>query len=85
MSCGKFKVNQFRLFLYAAAYVLIHQIKYTAFKDTSMEGFTMESFIQRIMLSAVLIKEGKSIIRINFVKGHRHRAEMLQTLRRIAA
>ena len=37
------------------------------------------------MLSAVLIKENKSYIKISFVKGHRQRDEMRQALKRIAA
>lgn len=85
MSCNKFKANQFRLFLYAAAYMLIHKIKHDEFRNTPIERFTIESFIQRIMLSAVLIKENKSYIKISFVKGHRQRDEMRQALKRIAA
>lgn len=54
MSCHKFKVNRFRLFLYAAAYMLIHRIRYTAFAKTAIEDFTIASFIQRVMLRAVL-------------------------------
>lgn len=85
MSCNKFKANQFRLFLYAAAYVLIHKIKHTAFRGSAIENFTIGSFIQRIMLSAVLIKEKKSCIKISFTKGHRQRDEMQKALQRIAA
>lgn len=84
MSCKKFKANQFRLFFYAAAYMLIHKIKHNEFKNTPIEDFTVESFIQRIMLSAVLIKENKSFIKISFGKEHRQRDEMRQALKRIA-
>lgn len=70
---------------YAVAYVLIHKIKHNEFKNTPIEDFTVESFIQRIMLSAVLIKENKSFIKISFGKEHRQRDEMRQALKRIAA
>ena len=65
--------------------MLIHKIKHDEFRNTPIERFTIESFIQRIMLSAVLIKENKSYIKISFVKGHRQRDEMRQALKRIAA
>ncbi len=84
MSCNKFKANQFRLFLYAAAYMLIHRIRHTAFAKTAIEDFTIASFIQRIMLSAVLIKENRSFVKVSFTKGHRQRAEIQQALERIA-
>ena len=60
MSCSSFLTNQFRLFLYAAAYVLIHNIKNGLFKGTAVENFTTDSFIKRIMLSAVHIREKKT-------------------------
>ena len=80
MSCHTFCANYFRLFLYAAAFVMANKIKRTLFKDTDVEGFTMDSFIKRIMLSAVYIKEKKTYIRISFSPNHRHRAEMEQAL-----
>lgn len=73
MWCNKFKANQFELFLYTAAYMLIYKIKHDEFRNTPIE-----IFIQRIMLSAVLIKGNKSCIKISFVKGHRQRNEMQQ-------
>ena len=76
MSCGKFRANQFRLFLHAAAYVLIHSIKNSMFKDTEVENFTTDSFIKRIMLSAVHIQEKKTFMRVSFMKDHRHRKEI---------
>ena len=60
MSCNSFKANTFRLFLYAAAYVMAHRIKTTAFAGTEVEDFTMDSFMKRIMLSAVFIVEKKT-------------------------
>lgn len=65
--------------------MLIHKIKHNEFKNTPIEDFMVESFIQRIMLSAVLIKENKSFIKISFGKEHRQRDEMRQALKRIAA
>lgn len=85
MSCRNFYANQFRLFLYAAAHILLYEMKHKAFKGTDIERFTIENFVKRIMLSAVIIKEQKCAIRISFLPHHRHRAEIEQILNRLVA
>lgn len=85
MSCHTFSANYFRLFLYAAAFVMANKMKRTLFKDTEVERFTMDSFIKRIMLSAVYITEKKTCVRISFSPNHRHRAELEQALTKAAA
>ena len=85
MSCNTYRANYFRLFLYAAAFVLAHRMKHTIFKDTQVERFTMDSLIKRIMLSAVYIIEKKTFIKISFSPHHRHIEEMMTALGRIAA
>lgn len=37
LSCGSFKANQFRLFMYAAAYVMLYQLRSGAFSGTDVE------------------------------------------------
>lgn len=85
MSCKNFYANQFRLFLYAAAHIMLYEMKHEAFKGTDIEKFTMETFVKRIMLCAVMIKEQKCAIRISFLSHHRHRAEITQFLNRLVA
>ena len=85
MSCNSYRANYFRLFLYAAAFVMAHDLKHGIFKDTEVERFTMDSFIKRIMLSAVYIIEKKTFIKISFSPHHRHLAELVTALERIAA
>ena len=85
MSCNAYRANYFRLFLYAAAYVMAHRMKHTVFKDTGVERFTMDSLIKRIMLSAVYITERKTFIRVSFSPHHRHLGEIKDALRRMAA
>lgn len=72
MSCNTYRANYFRLFLYAAAFVMAYRMKHTFFKGTQVESFTMDSLIKRIMLSAVYITEKKTYIRISFSPHHRH-------------
>ena len=85
MSCNSFKTNTFRLFLYAVAYVMAHRIKTTAFAGTEVEDFTMDSFMKRIMLSAVFIVEKKTFIRFSFSQNHRHKEAMTLALERLSA
>lgn len=85
MSCKAFMANQFRLFLYAAADIMLYNLKHDGFEGTEVESFTIGTFIKRIMLSAIMIKEQKCAIRVNFVPQHRHRAEIEKFLQGIAA
>ena len=85
MSCNSYRANYFRLFLYAAAFVLAHRMKHIAFRGTEVERFTMDSLIKRIMLSAVYIVEKKTYIKISFSPHHRHREELEAALTRMAA
>ena len=85
MSCNSYRANYFRLFLYAAAFVLAHRMKHTLFKGTEVELFTMDSLMKRIMLSAVYIVEKKTYIKISFSPHHRHLEEMVNAISRMAA
>ena len=85
MSCNSYRANYFRLFLYAAAFVIAHRMKHTAFKGTEVERFTMDSIIKRIMLSAVHIVEKKTYVKISFSPHHRHREEMAKAFAKLAA
>ena len=84
MSCKAFKANQFRLFLYAAANVMLYNLKHDGFEGTEIESFTIDTFIKRIMLSTVMIKEQKCAIRVSFIPHHRHRAAIEKFLGRLA-
>lgn len=84
MSCNSYKANYFRLYLYAAAFVMAHSLKHKAFIGSEVEHFTMDSFIKRIMLSAVHVVEKKTYIKISFSPHHRHLAEMKAALGKIA-
>jgi hypothetical protein len=84
MSCKAFMANQFRLFLYAAADSMLYNLKHEGFEGTDVEAFTIGTFIKRIMLSAVTIKEQKCAVRISFLPHHRHRADIEKFLGRIA-
>lgn len=85
MSCKSFRANMFRLFIYGATYVIAHRLKTEAFKGTEVETFTMDSFIKRVMLSAVFICEKKTFVRFSFSPHHRHMEALALALERLSA
>ena len=85
MSCNSYRANYFRLFLYSAAFVVAHTMKHNIFNGTAIENFTMDSFIKRIMLSAVYIVEKKTFIKVSFSPHHQHLEELTLALERLTA
>jgi len=77
MSCNKFSANQFRLFLHAAAYVILLEIKQTAFNDTELQNASILTIKEKILLTAVHIRRLKTKIKIEFPQNHPYR-ELLE-------
>lgn len=85
MSCNSYRANYFRLFLYATAFVVANTMKHKLFNGTAIENFTMDSFIKRIMLSAVYVVEKKTFVHVSFTPHHRHLEELTVALERLTA
>lgn len=85
MSCSSFSANQFRLYLYSAAYVLLLQAKQELFKGTLLSGVSIMTFRERVILSAVRITEMKTRIKVEFQRDHAMRPELEMALRRAAS
>ncbi len=85
MSCNSYSAKYFRLFLYGAAYVMTHKLVHGTFARTQVEKLTVDSFIRRIMLSAVYIVEKKTFVRFSFSPHHRYRDELAVAFQRLAA
>ena len=83
MSCGSYRANYFRLFLYVAAQILLYDFRHIAFEGTGVEYLTIDSFIKRIMLGAVMIREQKCAIKVHFMCHHRYRVRIVNFLRTI--
>lgn len=84
MSCSNFSANQFRLYLYGAAYVLLLQAKQELFKGTQLSDVSIMTFRERVILSAVRITEMKTQIKIEFQREHAMRPELEIALKRAA-
>jgi hypothetical protein len=80
MSCSKFYANQFRLFLYAAAYVILWHIRKVMFAGTEAESWTIITLRCRILLSAVKITTKKTMVRVEFARNHPHKDLIERTL-----
>lgn len=67
LSCSSFRANTFRLYIYAAAYVLLHRLKNavapykpkTGDRRGVKRGMTFNTFIQTIMRSSVVVRLDK--------------------------
>lgn len=81
MSCNSFSANQFRLYLHSTAYVLLLQAKELLFTGTELEGVSILTFRERIVLSAVRITEMKTKSKVEFQNDHAMRWEMERALR----
>ena len=82
MSCSNFSANQFRLFMHAAAYVLLLEAKQILFRGSELSHATITTFREKVILSAVRIKELKTKIKVEFVRYHPIRAMMRVALRK---
>lgn len=57
MSCTSFSANQFRVFLHAAAYILLWHVRHVLLKGTDAESWTVRTLQLRLLRSAVHITE----------------------------
>ena len=81
MSCGSFSANQFRLFLHAAAYVLLLEARQRLFaKSETLATATIITLRRHILLQAARITELKTKIKIEFQRDNPMREEILQAL-----
>jgi hypothetical protein len=85
MSCSRFSANQFRLFLHAAAYVLMLEAKQILFRGSDLSHVTVSTFREKVILSAVRVKEQGKKVKVEFARDHPIRAMMRLALRRAAS
>ena len=64
-SCTDMKVNQFRLFLHSAAYVVMHGMRETLLKGTELSKATFETIRLRLLKIAARVQVGKTFVRFH--------------------
>ena len=83
-SCNSFFANQFRLFVHAAAYVLLHTLKETVLKGTCLYNASILTLQQKILSGAVHVRTLKTKIRIEFSDKHPYRNELSLAFQRFS-
>ena len=68
LSCHTFKANRLRIFIHAAAYVLMHSLRERALKRTEMEYASLLTIRERLLLMAVSVRRLKNKIIIDYPK-----------------
>jgi len=63
-SCHRFEANQFRLFLHSVAYVLIHAMRNSVFKETEFANATMQTIQLKVFKIGTRVKEMKTRIKV---------------------
>ena len=80
MSCNRFTANQFRLFLHAAAYVILLDAKQKLFRKTEMVNVTIQTFRQKLILMPVKITEMKTKIKLEYQRDNPLRYKLRRAL-----
>jgi len=81
-SCHSFSSNQFRLFLHSTAYVLLHGLKSEMLPGTALQNASILTIREKVLLTAVHIRQMKSKIKIELPKGHPLKEDLKQILHR---
>ena len=80
LSCHTFKANRLRIFIYAAAYILMHSLREKALRGTSLEKASILTIRERLLLYAVSVRILKTKVILDFAKHHPMKDELRHTL-----
>ena len=69
-----------RIFIYAAAYILMHSIREKALRGTSLEKASILTIREKLLLYAVSVRILKTKVILDFAKHHPMKAELKHTL-----
>ncbi len=84
-SCHRWEANQFRLFLHAGAYWLLHQLRHAAPRKSLWRKATFETIRRAFLKVAVRIQELKSRVRIALPSSYPYRPALVAMAGCIAA
>ena len=80
LSCHTFKANRLRIFIYAAAYILMHSMRERALRGTSLEKASILTIREKLLLYAVAVRILKTKVILDFAKQHPMKEELRHTL-----
>ncbi len=84
-SCHRWEANQFRLFLHASAYWLLHRLRQAAPRRSLWRKATFETLRRAFLKIAVRIEELKSRVKIALPSAYPYRKALISMAGRIAA
>jgi hypothetical protein len=84
-SCHRWEANQFRLFLHAGAYWLLHRLRQAAPRRSLWRKATFETLRRAFLKIAVRIEELKSRVKIALPSAYPYRKALISMAGRIAA
>ena len=80
LSCHTFKANRLRIFMHAAAYILMHSIRERALRGTSLEKASILTIREKLLLYAVSVRVLKTKVILDFARQHPMKDELKHTL-----
>ena len=80
LSCHTFLANRLRIFLYAAAYILMLSVREKALRGTRLKKVSILSIREKLMLYAVSIRIHKNKICVDFARHNPMNAELAHAL-----
>ena len=80
LSCHTFKANRLRIFIYAAAYILMHSLRERALRGTRLETASILTIREKLLLCAVSVRILKSKVILNFAKCHPMKDTLVHSL-----
>ena len=84
-SCHRWQANQFRLFLHAGAYWLLHQLRQAAPRRSLWRKATFETLRRAFLKIAVRIEELKSRVKIALPSAYPYQPALISVAARITA
>ena len=73
-SCTSAKANQFRLFLHAVAYAVLHNIREKVLKNTSLKSASIETIRLKLLKVASVIEVKKTVTVFHFPEKYKYKS-----------
>ena len=80
LSCHTFAANRLRIFIYAAAYILLHSLRERALRGTRLGNASLLTIREKLLCYAVSVRILKTKVILDFAKHHPLREELRHSL-----
>ena len=80
LSCHTFNANRLRIFIHAAAYILLHSIRERALRGTELENANLLTIRERLLLTAVCVRASRRKVILDYPRHNPMRIVLRQAL-----